>query len=188
MTARLTQIAARYDGLVYRAHHPGWAYQATSGEGAKRHGGRFNRRGLDALYTSLDINTAWLEAQQGFPFKAQPMTLVAYRVHCEPIVDLTDPARVAAAGIDPAALACAWEDLASRGLEPPTWRLANECVAVGFCGVLVASFVPAANPAPEEAPRRNLVFWRWADVAPCSVRVIDDFGRLPSDAASSDSR
>nr|WP_246535096.1 RES family NAD+ phosphorylase [Methylomonas paludis] len=40
-------------------------------------GGRFNRPGCAALYLSLDPTTAWMEAQQGFPFKPQPLTLVA---------------------------------------------------------------------------------------------------------------
>jgi RES domain-containing protein len=188
MTADLDRLALRFDGVVYRAHHPGWAYQPTSGEGAERHGGRFNRKGLAALYTSLDINTAWMEAQQGFPFKAQPMTLVGYRVCCERIADLADAVRLAAVGIDPAELACAWEDLASRGLRPPTWQFADSLIAADFQGALVPSFAPAPNPAPNPAPgqasRRNLVLWRWADGPPCAVSVIDDFGRLPNDAKS----
>lgn len=188
MTTGLDRLAVGFDGLVYRAHHPGWAYQPTSGEGAERHGGRFNRKGLAALYTSLDITTAWMEAQQGFPFKAQPMTLVGYRVCCERIADLTDGVRLAAVGIDPAELACAWEDLASRGLRPPTWQFADALIAADFQGALVPSFAPAPNPAPNPAPgqasRRNLVLWRWADGPPCSVSVIDDFGRLPNDAKS----
>ena len=168
-----------FDELVYRAHNPRWAYLPTSGEGAARHGGHFNRQGLPALYTALDITTAWLEAQQGFPFKAQPMTLVAYRVSCQRIADLTDPASLAATGIDATDLACAWEDLASRGLEPPTWRLADSLIAAGCQGALVPSFAPAQHPEPDAAPRRNLVLWHWSDGPPCAVRVVDDFGRLP---------
>ncbi len=95
MASGLNRLEVGFDGLVYRAHHPGWAYQPISGEGAERHSGRFNRKGLAALYTALDLTTAWLEAQQGFPFKAQPTTLVAYRVRCERIADLTDTARLA---------------------------------------------------------------------------------------------
>jgi len=30
----------------------------------------------------------------------------------------------------------------------------------------------------------NLVFWRWADLAPHQVSVIDDTGRLPRDDRS----
>ncbi len=60
-----------------------WAFAPLLGNGAKRYGGRFNRAKSPALYTSLDITTAWMEAQQGFPFKAQPMTIVAYEVDCK---------------------------------------------------------------------------------------------------------
>jgi len=175
-----------FNGLVYRAHNPRWAYLPTSGEGAARHGGRFNRRGLPALYTSLDITTAWLEAQQGFPFKAQPMTLAAYRVRCARIAELTDPAALAAAGIDPADLACAWEDLASQGLEPPSWRLADALIAMDCQGARVPSFAPASNPAPDAPRRQNLVLWRWSEEPPCAVQVVDDFGRLPQDGRSWD--
>ena len=38
----------------------------------------------------MRFETAWLEAQQGFPFKAQPMTLCGYSVDCEDLADLTD--------------------------------------------------------------------------------------------------
>jgi RES domain-containing protein len=31
---------------------------------------------MAALYTSRRMETAWREAQQGFPFKAQPLTRV----------------------------------------------------------------------------------------------------------------
>ncbi len=63
--------------LVRRIHDPGWAWAPGSGEGAKLHGGRFNLPGVEALYTSLRPETAWLEAQQGFAFKTWPMTLCA---------------------------------------------------------------------------------------------------------------
>ena len=66
---------------------------------------------MPALYTSLRFETAWLEAQQAFPFKAQPMTLCAYEVDCEDVLDLTDAAILAANGINPADLACPWKDL-----------------------------------------------------------------------------
>ena len=52
----------RFRGLVYRAHNPQWSWTPLSGEGARRHGGRFNRRGVPALYTSLAPLTAIREA------------------------------------------------------------------------------------------------------------------------------
>lgn len=81
----------RLTGLVYRAHHPRWAFAPDSGVGAAIDGGRFNSIGMPVLYTSRRFETAWLEAQQAFPFKAQPMTLCAYEVDCADILDLTDP-------------------------------------------------------------------------------------------------
>jgi RES domain-containing protein len=70
----------RFRAVVWRAHHPRWAFKPASGQGAALHGGRFNRVGVPALYASLRFETAWLEAQQAFPFKAQPMTLCGYQV------------------------------------------------------------------------------------------------------------
>lgn len=165
--------------LAYRAHHPRWAFSPLSGEGAAAHGGRFNRKGMAALYTSLRLETAWLEAQQGFPFKTQPMTMCAYAVDCKDIADLTDPATVAALGIDRSDLACSWEDLADRGTTPPSWAIADRLMSGGHAGVVVPSFAPGAT-----AVDRNAVFWRWADAPPYQVRVIDDQGRLPKDDSS----
>ncbi|SOD99859.1 RES family NAD+ phosphorylase [Caenispirillum bisanense] len=164
---------------VYRAHHPRWSFAPLSGEGAARHGGRFNPPGVPALYTARRMETAWLEAQQGLPFKAQPMTLVAHDVACDDVLDLTDAATPAAAGVDPADLSCSWEDLARRGVEPPSWRLARRLLGDGVAAVVVPSFAPGAD-----ADHVNVVFWRWGPEAPHAVRVIDDHGRLPHDDAS----
>ena len=30
---------SRFEGVVFRAHHPGWAWAPASGKGAKLHGG-----------------------------------------------------------------------------------------------------------------------------------------------------
>ena len=108
-------------GFVYRAHNPRWAFAPDSGQGAASVGGRFNPVGMPALYTALRFETAWLEAQQAFPFKAQPMTLCAYDVACEDVLDLTDTATLAVHGIAPADLACPWKDMSTRGIKPPSW-------------------------------------------------------------------
>lgn len=148
-----------------------------SGEGAARHGGRFNPIGMPALYTSLRLETAWLEAQQGFPFKAQPMTMCAYEVDCADILDLRDATELAGLGITPDQLACAWEDMADKGLKPPGWDIAERLFAAGHAGILVRSFAPGATD--DEV---NSVFWRWSRTRPHQVRVIDHYGRLPQTA------
>ncbi len=169
----------RLRAIVWRAHHPRWAFDPASGEGAARRGGRFNRVGTPALYTSLRFETAWTEAQQAFPFKAQPMTLVGYEVDCEDIADLTDAATLAALGADPAALACPWEYLAAKGETPPSWELADRLIAAGQAGILAPSFAPGATDADV-----NAILWRWSPSPPHQVKVVDDAGRLPKDDAS----
>ena len=159
---------------VWRAHHPRWAFAPDSGEGAARHGGRFNSIGTPALYTSLRFETAWLEAQQGFPFKAQPMTLCGYDVDCEDMADLTDQEVRASLGIKLSDLSCGWAGILDRGLVPPSWSVANRLMAAGYAGILVNSFASGATEFD-----LNAVFWLWAPVPPHRVRVLDPSGRLP---------
>ena len=117
------------EGVVYRAHNPRWSFALSSGDGAARYGGRFNPVGVPALYTSRRMETAWLEAQQGFPFKAQPLTICAYEVNCTDIADLSDESGRRDVSVAMADLACAWEDLAAHGVEPPSWPLAKRMTA-----------------------------------------------------------
>ncbi len=163
----------RWRGLVYRAHNPKWHFAPESGEGAALTGGRFNPRGQKTLYTSLRFETAWLEAQQGFPFKAQPLTLCAYDVDCDEMRDLTDPATLTAHGINPDDLACAWKDHDSRGLTPPSWIIARDLSQTGVAGILAPSYARGATGAD-----RNAVFWHWGPQPPHQVKVIDDEHRL----------
>ena len=120
------------------------------------------------------METAWLEAQQGLPFKAQPMTMCSYGVECADVLDLTEPAVRAASGTDSETLACAWEAMALRGQVPPSWLLARRLIGAGVAGVIVPSFAPGATTVD-----RNLVFWRWGEAAPHAVRVHDELRRLP---------
>lgn len=169
----MTLPLRRFTGIVYRAHHPKWAFAPESGEGAKLHGGRFNRPGVAALYTALTLETAWTEAQQGFPFKAQPMMMCAYRVDCAAVLDLREEAVRSEAAVSLDDLGCAWEDLAGRRAEVPSWRAAEDVSAAGACAAIVPSFAPGAT-----ARGSNLVFWSWGRDGACEVSVIDDFGRL----------
>lgn len=164
---------------VFRAHHPGWAFEAASGQGAAIHGGRFNRKGRSALYTSLSMQTAWTEAQQAFPFKAQPVTLCTYDVDCDGIEDLTDVDTLARLGIDAPELACPWENISTLGQTPPTWTLAERLIADGVAGIIAPSFASAAG-----TDAKNVIFWNWSGQLPHQVRVIDDHRRLPRDRSS----
>jgi RES domain-containing protein len=160
---------------VWRAHNPLWAWAPDSGEGAALHGGRFNPKGVPALYTSMGVITAMAEAQQGFVRKAQPMTMVAYEVDCDDVPDLTDPATLAVEGISDGELRCAWQLLAGTGAPVPSWILAKRLIAKGIAAIIVPSFALGAAPGDS-----NVVFWKWARSAPHRVEPIDDHGRLPA--------
>ena len=169
----------RFEGTVYRGHHPAWAYQPESGEGAALYGGRFNRVGTPCLYTAMSIETAWLEAQQGFVFKAQPLTICAYAVDCADVIDLTETAVRKDAGIDLADLACDWELRAARNEAVSSWQVADHLIAAGCVGMIVPSFASRAGPRDS-----NLVLWKWARALPHKIIVIDDDLRLPRNQLS----
>jgi len=169
----------RLQTIVYRAHHPRWAFLPESGDGAAVTGGRFNPVGVPALYTSLQFQTAWLEAQQAFPFKAQPMMLCAYEVDCEDVIDLTNAEVLRHHGIAVDDMSCPWKDMSSRGMTPPSWALATRLAAEGASAIVSPSFAAGAG-----ARDINVVFLTWTRSPPHQVRVIDDDDRLPKDARS----
>ena len=175
----MTLPFTHFEGLVYRAHHPAWAYDPESGEGARINGGRFNRIGVTCFYAALSLETAWLEAQQGFAFKAQPLTICSYRAEFEDILDLTDPGVRETTQATQAQLGCAWERLAGDRNPVPTWELADRLIAAGCAGVIVPSF--ASRATPED---RNLVLWSWSRNPPRRLQVVDDEHRLPRDRSS----
>ena len=156
---------------------PRWAHRPLSGEGAAKHGGRYNEPGLPALYMSEAFATAVAEYEQDLGIR--PGTLCAYDVEAEPIVDLNDDGALRAAGVTEADLACSWKRIALIDKErPPTWDLARRLVAQGVAGVLV--------PSVRAGRSVNLVLWRWNDDGPGSPRVtaLDPLGDLPLDQSS----
>lgn len=163
----------RFRGIVYRAHNPQWSWTPLSGEGARRHGGRFNRRGVPALYCSLSQLTAIREAQPvGRPM--QPLTLCAYEVDAEPVFDADDAEQLAAAGVVEADLACpTWEADMLDGSVAASQRLADRLIDAGYVGMRVRSF--ATGAAREDL---DLVMWRWGDRYPTRVALVDEEGRL----------
>ena len=162
----------RFRGLVYRAHNPQWSWTPLSGEGARRHGGRFNRRGLPALYASRTPLAAVREAQPlGRPM--QPLTLCTYDVDAEPVFDALDEERRRAPGVLDSHLVClAWEAEMLAGSIPASQALADRLIAAGYAGMRVRSF--AAGAGVDDV---NLVMWRWDSERPARVVLIDDEGR-----------
>jgi RES domain-containing protein len=65
----------RFQGAAYRAHDPRWSFKPLSGDGAALYGGRYNRKGVPALYLALDAITAVREITQGLARKLDPCVL-----------------------------------------------------------------------------------------------------------------
>ena len=149
----------RHDGKLYRALNPIYAREPLSGRGAELYGGRFNPKGLPALYTSLSVMTALREANQ--VGNLQPTTLVAYEAEIDGIFDCRDAVALAAEGMD------------ARAIADTSWR--DQMIGAGYNGLLVRSFAPGATAAD-----LNLVLWRWANAPPARLVLIDHENRLSS--------
>lgn len=162
----------RFTGELYRALNPIYAREPMSGRGAELYGGRFNRKGTPALYSSLSVMTALREANQAGSL--QPTTLVSYDADIERIFDSRDDAALQAEGMDAAALADpTWRNLMKATGEAKTQAFARRLAAAGYHGLLVRSFAPGAT-----IDDLNLVLWRWGVAAPCRLTLIDDENRL----------
>lgn len=161
-----------FKGELYRALNPIYARDALSGRGAALYGGRFNPKGMAALYTSLTVITAVREANQ--VGSLQPTMLVSYKADIGHVFDTRDDTALAASKMTAAALADpSWRDQMVKHGKSRTQKFAEELVGRGFQGLLVRSFAPGAT---EED--LNLVLWAWSDALPARLTLIDDEGRL----------
>ena len=169
----------RFRASCFRAHDPKWAFSPLSGDGAKLHGGRFNPKGVPALYLALTMDGMFAEMRHGLSRRFDPLTVCTYDVDVEGVVDLRTVKLRRAAGVALAELACAWALDAAAGRDPASWRVARRLIADGHAGVLVPSF---AHGAKRRAA--NLVLWKWGADLPQKVSVHDPSGRLPKDQLS----
>jgi RES domain-containing protein len=162
----------RYRGPLYRALNPVFAREPLSGRGAELYGGRFNPKGVPALYTSLTVITALREASQAGSL--QPTVLVSYDAELENVFDSRDEAALKAEGMDAAGLAdTGWRDRMKIAGEAETQIFARGLMDSGFDALLVRSF--AAGTTGDDL---NLVLWRWGAAAPSRLVLIDDENRL----------
>lgn len=162
----------RFHGTLYRALNPIYACDPMSGRGAELYGGRFNKKGVPALYLSLSVMTALREANQ--VGSLQPTTLISYDAVIERVFDTSDVAALKAEGMDPSTLADpTWRDQMKAAGEAGTQVFARRLSAAGYHGLLVRSF--ASGAGDEDL---NLVLWAWSAKAPSRLILIDDENRL----------
>ena len=171
-TPACTPDTVLYRGKLYRALNPLYAREPLSGRGAELYGGRFNPKGVPALYASLSVMTALRDANQ--VGNLQPTTLVSYDAEIDGLFDCRDDRALKAEGTDAAALADGtWRDEMKESGEARTQAFARRLIVGGHQGLLVRSFASGAAAAD-----LDLVLWKWGDAAPARVILVDDENRL----------
>jgi RES domain-containing protein len=161
--------------VAYRVHNPKWAFAPTSGTGSGTYGGRVNRPGINALYLSLELDTALAEYQQ-VDSLLPPGLVVSYPIKVDSIVDFR--------GGFGAAWDALWQDFYcdwrklhfNDGIEPPTWIIGDQVLAAGGKGILFTSSVRPGGT--------NLVLYNDALTDTDSVAAHDPHHMLPKNQDS----
>lgn len=169
----------RFQGVCYRAHDPRWAWTPVSGDGAAIHGGRFNPKGVPALYLASSVEGMFAEMGHGFARRFEPLTVCAYDLDMEDMADLRTDRSRAEAGVSLADMACPWMLDLAEGRKPASWTVAQRLIGDGAAGALVPSFANGARP-----DHFNAVLWKWSSEPPHRVTVFDPGERLPKDQRS----
>ncbi len=165
-------MSISYRDKLYRALNPVFAREPLSGRGAEIYGGRFNPKGVPAIYASLSIITALREANQAG--NLQPTTIVSYDAEIETIFDCRDDIALRAMGLDAAMLGHdGWREQMRLKGQAATQIFARRLIADGYSGLLVRSFAKGASQDD-----LNLVLWRWGSSSPSRLTLIDDENRL----------
>ena len=110
----------------------------VSGAGAGRFGGRFNRIGVNALYLSLELETALAEYRQ-LDALMPPALMVSYRVKVDLVVDFRSGYTSAWNPLWQE-FHCDWRRMVyHEKIEPPSWVIGDQVIATGAKGILFPS-------------------------------------------------
>lgn len=140
--------AVGFDGVIVRCVAARYAGKNDffSGIGAAKAGGRWNRVGIEAVYASLEIDTAHAEAFQAFAFRALPLSGMLPRVTAgaevslTKVFDLTHLRVRKALGFTLQDLTDEdWRSLQKAGVESWTQAIGRGCHRTGFEGLIVPS-------------------------------------------------
>ena len=157
----------RWHGIGYRAQEPYGTPAPIDGDIELPTTGELQVATVRPLYLALNLEGLLLETGQGFGNRFDPLTIRAYEVDVEDIVDLRTEADRAAAGVELASMACSWQfdSLTRRFI--PSWVLADDLIAQGAAGMLAPSLATNARPS-----MANLVLWRWGPKLPYRVSAV----------------
>ncbi|MFO1065384.1 MAG: RES family NAD+ phosphorylase [Pirellulales bacterium] len=140
--------ASGFSGAVVRCVAARYAGKNDfySGAGAAKSGGRWNRKCIEAVYASLDIETANKEAFQdliyrGIPLSAMmPRVTAAAQVNLSRVCDLTQGSVRRSIGFTRQQLISEdWRALQKAGVESWTQAIGRGCYLAGFEAMIVPS-------------------------------------------------
>jgi RES domain-containing protein len=158
LAERLVSPGTKGIGLrdeVFRSAPPQYADSKLliDGGGAKRTGGRWNPRGVAALYCALTPEAALAEAlayarYMGWPVsRGFPRVIVALRVKLSNVLDLTDRSIRRRLGVSAERMTTTdWRKEVAGGRIPLTHLIGRAAFDVGLEGLLVASASGKAAP------------------------------------------
>ena len=169
-------LSSLHANELFRGHTPRWAYAPLSGSGAAEQGGRFNRKGIEALYLSLDSKTALAEYRQVSPL-LEPCLITSYIASVGRLVDLRQ--FDGGDGWDP--LWTDWDTdwrnfVFNLHIEPPTWVLGDLVRKAGHAGILFPSLANTGGT--------NIVLYQDVFENGDSITVHDLHHDLPNDQSS----
>ncbi len=176
--------AAEFNDVIYRSCGVKYANERDfiSGAGAAYVEGRWNPRGIRAVYGSLDLITATKESYQnlaeaGFRSKnIRPRVMAGATIKARLLLDLTDSKirRKLGFGLDDL-LDEDWQGIQDGGEESWTQAIGRGCRDVGFEGLIA----PSARNRPQG---KNLVVFpdKLAKGSTCKVIAKEDLPPHPS--------
>jgi len=145
---RISSLAGEFSRVMYRASTPKYSNEADllSGEGSRRHSGRWNPVGVGVIYASLTPETAMAETlahnrYYQIPVEdAMPRMFVAMEANLQRVLDLSkgdvrSRLKVSLERI----LKVDWRREAREGRVPVTWMIGHAAFVVGLEGLVVPS-------------------------------------------------
>jgi RES domain-containing protein len=158
--ARCIPLAGSWAGEAFRATALAFATRRdlASGDGARKHGGRWNPKGgFRTFYGALSAEAALMELlegrrRKGLPdIQALPVALAGFHVSLQQVLDITDGVVRRQLGVSLRRMITEpWEQLQRGGREALTQAIGRLAQATGLEGLLVPSAVARTK-------HRNLV-------------------------------
>lgn len=163
------QVVASMQGIAFRAVSLAYYHNGMSPKGARENAGRFNRKGLSALYIGLDHETAIAEFYGSEP--PTPLVLLPVNFDVKNIIDITGDLK--GWPRDWKAWNTDWRKALSAKGKPDcaSWRCGDDAVKRRMSGILYPS---------KYAPGRNALalFTENAIIGACKAEVHDPFGSI----------